>query len=159
MNALNGVSLTAQSGRVTAVLGANGAGKTTLLRTISGLVPSTSGRVVRDGQDITKLSVEAKPPLGLFQVPEGRGVVTELTIEENLKLGGLSRADQSKPADIDRIYVMFPVLSTRRDAAALVLSGGERQMLVIGRALMAMPRCSLPTATSVTPTSASDRCS
>ena len=140
MNALNGVSLTAQSGRVTAVLGANGAGKTTLLRTISGLVPSTSGRVVRDGQDITKLSVEAKPPLGLSQVPEGRGVITELNIEENLKLGGLSRADQSKPAEIDRIYVMFPVLGTRRDAAALVLPGGERQMLFIGRALLAMPQ-------------------
>lgn len=122
-------------------------------------MPSTSGRVVRDGQDITKLSVEAKPPLGLSQVPEGRRVITELTIEENLKLSGLSRADKSKPAEIDRIYDMFPVLGTRRDAAALVLSGGERQMLVIGRALMAMPRCSPPTATSVTPTSASDRCS
>ena len=82
-------------------------------------MPSTSGRVVRDGQDITKLSVEAKPPLGLSQVPEGRRVITELTIEENLKLSGLSRADQSKPAEIDGIYDMFPVLGTRRDAAAL----------------------------------------
>ncbi|MFB2572388.1 ABC transporter ATP-binding protein [Micrococcus sp. IITD107] len=140
VHALRGVSLSAESGRITAVLGANGAGKTTLLRTISGLVPSTSGRIVLDGQDITRVPAEAKPGLGLSQVPEGRGVITELSIEENLKLGGLSRADKSKPADLDRIYDMFPVLGERRDSAALVLSGGERQMLVVGRALMATPK-------------------
>ena len=140
VHALRGVSLSAESGRITAVLGANGAGKTTLLRTISGLVPSTSGRIVLDGQDITRVPAEAKPGLGLSQVPEGRGVITELSIEENLKLGGLSRADKSKPSDLDRIYDMFPVLGERRDSAALVLSGGERQMLVVGRALMATPK-------------------
>ncbi|MGN7225901.1 ABC transporter ATP-binding protein [Dietzia maris] len=138
--ALRDVGFTAESGRITAVLGANGAGKTTLLRTISGLVRARSGRITLDGEDITRLPVEAMPPRGLSQVPEGRGVITELTVDENLRLGGMGRADRSKPADIERIYRMFPVLSDRRDAQALVLSGGERQMLVIGRALMATPK-------------------
>ena len=127
-------------GKVVAVLGSNGAGKTTLLRTISGLVRASAGRIALDGEDITHRPVEAMPPLGLSQVPEGRGVITELTVEENLRLGGMGRADRSRAADVERIYRMFPVLDERRDAQALVLSGGERQMLVIGRALMATPK-------------------
>ena len=140
VTALRGVGFTAESGRITAVLGANGAGKTTLLRTISGLVRASAGRIALDGEDITHRPVEAMPPLGLSQVPEGRGVITELTVEENLRLGGMGRADRSRAADVERIYRMFPVLDERRDAQALVLSGGERQMLVIGRALMATPK-------------------
>ena len=124
VTALRGVGFTAESGRITAVLGANGAGKTTLLRTISGLVRASAGRIALDGEDITHRPVEAMPPLGLSQVPEGRGVITELTVEENLRLGGMGRADRSRAADVERIYRMFPVLDERRDAQALVLSGG-----------------------------------
>ena len=94
VTALRGVGFTAESGRITAVLGANGAGKTTLLRTISGLVRASAGRIALDGEDITHRPVEAMPPLGLSQVPEGRGVITELTVEENLRLGGMGRADR-----------------------------------------------------------------
>ncbi len=139
VRALDGVSLTARRGEITAVLGANGAGKTTLLRTVSGLVRPESGSVRLEGAELTRTAPERMPGLGLAHVPEGRGVITELTVEENLRLGGLARADRSRPADLDRVYGLFPVLGDRRNAIAHVLSGGERQMLVIGRALMARP--------------------
>ncbi|MBW1596082.1 ABC transporter ATP-binding protein [Streptomyces sp. JJ38] len=139
VTALDGVSFTAPRGKVTAVLGANGAGKTTLLRTVSGLVRPERGQVLLDGHDITRSSAEDMPSLGLAHVPEGRGVIGELTVEENLRLGGLHRADRSRPADVGRVLSLFPVLGERSDARAHVLSGGERQMLVIGRALMATP--------------------
>ncbi|HCA84082.1 MAG TPA: ABC transporter ATP-binding protein [Streptomyces sp.] len=138
--ALDGVSFTAPQGKVTAVLGANGAGKTTLLRTASGLVRPDRGQVLLDGRDITRTPAENMAPLGLSHVPEGRGVITELTVEENLRLGGLHRPARSRPADAERICRLFPVLGERYDATAHVLSGGERQMLVIGRALMAAPK-------------------
>jgi branched-chain amino acid transport system ATP-binding protein len=138
--ALDGVSFTAPQGKVTAVLGANGAGKTTLLRTASGLVRPDRGQVLLDGRDITRTPAENMAPLGLAHVPEGRGVITELTVEENLRLGGLHRPGRSRPADIERICALFPALGERYDATAHVLSGGERQMLVIGRALMAAPK-------------------
>ena len=140
VTALDGVSFTAPAGRVTAVLGANGAGKTTLLRTASGLVRPTRGTVVLDGHDLTRTPVERMASLGLAHVPEGRGVITELSVAENLRLGGLHRSDGSPPADVGRIYRLFPVLGDRSNATAHVLSGGERQMLVIGRALMATPK-------------------
>ena len=140
VRALDEVSFSAPKGKVTAVLGANGAGKTTLLRTVSGLLRPSHGSVHLDGRDLARTPVEGMPGLGLAHVPEGRGVITELTVEENLRLGALGRADRSKPADIERVYSLFPVLSDRRNATAHVLSGGERQMLVIGRALMATPR-------------------
>ena len=140
VKALDGVSFSVPKGKITAVLGANGAGKTTLLRTISGLIRSTRGSAQMDGRDLSRTPAERMPSLGLAHVPEGRGVITELTVEENLRLGGLGRADRSRPADIDRVYSLFPVLSDRRGATAHVLSGGERQMLVIGRALMAAPK-------------------
>ena len=139
VKALNGVSFTASRGQVTAVLGANGAGKTTLLRTVSGLVRSTGGTVKLDGKDITRTATEKLTAYGLSHVPEGRGVIAELTVVENLRLGGLHRATGSEPMPIERIFELFPRLGERRDATAHQLSGGERQMLVIGRALMARP--------------------
>ncbi|NYV76841.1 ABC transporter ATP-binding protein [Streptomyces sp. UH6] len=140
VRALDGVSFTARESRVTAVLGANGAGKTTLLRTASGLVRPHRGQVLLDGRDITRTPAEDMARLGLAHVPEGRGVIAELTVEENLRLGGLHRAARTRAADVERICRLFPVLGERRDATAHVLSGGERQMLVIGRALMAAPK-------------------
>jgi branched-chain amino acid transport system ATP-binding protein len=139
VKALDDVTFTAPQGKITAVLGANGAGKTTLLRTISGLVRPSAGTVTFGGQDLTRTSSERLPSLGLSQVPEGRGVITELTVEENLRLGGLGRGGKASPEDLDRVFKLFPVLADRRKAIAHVLSGGERQMLVIGRALMARP--------------------
>ncbi|MFE5210607.1 ABC transporter ATP-binding protein [Streptomyces sp. NPDC056600] len=146
VRALDGVSFTAREGKVTAVLGANGAGKTTLLRTVSGLVRAERGQVLLAGRDITRTPAEDMARLGLAHVPEGRGVITELTVEENLRLGGLHRPSRSRSrsrsrsADVERICRLFPVLGERYDATAHVLSGGERQMLVIGRALMAAPK-------------------
>jgi branched-chain amino acid transport system ATP-binding protein len=139
VRALDGVSLTAEAGRITAVLGANGAGKTTLLRTISGLVRSDRGQVLLDGQDISRAPVEAMVTRGMAHVPEGRGVIAELTVEENLRVGSLFRGKTAR-SEFDRIYDLFPRLTERRDQPAEVLSGGERQMLVIGRALIARPR-------------------
>jgi branched-chain amino acid transport system ATP-binding protein len=138
VRALDGISLGVQPGTVTAVLGANGAGKTTLLRTISGLVRPTAGRVSLDGREITRLAVEEIVRLGLSHVPEGRGVIDELTVEENLVLGRLFRRREAAP--ISEIYELFPRLAERRTQPASRLSGGERQMLSIGRAVVARPR-------------------
>ncbi|GAB1516537.1 ABC transporter ATP-binding protein [Actinophytocola sp. KF-1] len=140
VRALDGVSLTAAEGEITAVLGANGAGKTTLLRTISGLVRARSGTVSLAGRPITGVSTEDLPGLGLAHVPEGRGVLAELTVEENLRLGALGARRRTGAADLARIYELFPVLEERRNGLAHVLSGGERQMLVIGRALLSRPK-------------------
>lgn len=139
VKALDHVSFTAARAKVTAVLGANGAGKTTLLRTISGLVKAQSGSVRIDGQELVGIPTERMSRLGLSHVPEGRGVITELTVEENLRLGALGRRNGSDPVPGERIYDLFPVLGDRRAATAEVLSGGERQMLVIGRALLSAP--------------------
>ena len=140
VRALEDVSLTAAAGQITAVLGANGAGKTTLLRTISGLLRADRGEVEFDGRRVDRLPAERMPAIGLSHVPEGRGVITELTVDENLRLGGLGRGSRVSADDLERVYDLFPPLADRRNAAAHVLSGGERQMLVIGRALMAAPR-------------------
>jgi branched-chain amino acid transport system ATP-binding protein len=139
VRALDGVSLRAEPGRITAVLGANGAGKTTLLRTISGLVRCARGRVLLGGEDVTRAPVEAMVTKGMAHVPEGRGVIAELTVDENLRVGSLFRGKVGK-AEFDRVYDLFPRLVERRNQPAHVLSGGERQMLVIGRALLARPR-------------------
>jgi branched-chain amino acid transport system ATP-binding protein len=141
VRAVDHVSLEVPKGSVMAVIGANGAGKTTLLRTITGLVRATSGRVTLGGQDITKLPVEEIVRCGLAHVPEGRGVIAELTVAENLRLGGLWRGRDAAP--VDEIYELFPRLSERRTQPASRLSGGERQMLSIGRAIMARPRALL----------------
>ncbi|MDQ4085405.1 MAG: ABC transporter ATP-binding protein [Actinomycetota bacterium] len=140
VHALSDVSFTATAGKVTAVLGANGAGKTTLLRTISGLVRPRAGEVLLDGKPVTHAPVEQMCRMGVAHVPEGRGVITELTVEENLRLGALGRAQGTTAPDLERVYKMFPPLADRRRAHAHVLSGGERQMLVIGRALLARPK-------------------
>ncbi|MFD5244037.1 ABC transporter ATP-binding protein [Amycolatopsis sp. NPDC058340] len=140
VRALDSVSLSAAEGEITAVLGANGAGKTTLLRTISGLVRHAGGRVCLGGRDLSRVSTEDLPALGLAHVPEGRGVLAELTVEENLRLGALGARGRVKTADLRRIYDLFPVLADRKNGLAHVLSGGERQMLVIGRALLSRPK-------------------
>ncbi len=140
VRAVDRVSLSVPEGSVTAVLGANGAGKTSLLRTITGLVRASSGEVSFGGEDITGLAVEDIVRRGLAHVPEGRGVIAELTVTENLRLGGLWRGRNAPP--LEEIYTLFPPLRERRGPAS-TLSGGERQMLSIGRALMARPQALL----------------
>jgi branched-chain amino acid transport system ATP-binding protein len=145
VHALRDVSLSVPHGSITAVLGANGAGKTTLLRTLSGLLRPRSGRVVLDGRDIGRTPVEDIVRAGLAHVPEGRGVIVELTVEENLRLGGLIRRTARGTGGAPRwstedVYELFPPLRERARRQATTLSGGERQMLAIGRALMSNPR-------------------
>jgi branched-chain amino acid transport system ATP-binding protein len=140
VKALDGVTVSVPAGKVTAVLGANGAGKTTLLRTVSGLVRPRAGRVVLEGDDITRTPVEEMVRRGMAHVPEGRGVIAELTVEENLRLGGLFRKDGDSEAAMEEVYQQFPPLDSRRKRSAHTLSGGERQMLVVGRALLAKPK-------------------
>ena len=138
---LNGVSVAARPGTITAVLGANGAGKTTLLRTISGLVRPRQGRILVDGTNLARRHPEDIARAGVAHVPEGQGVITELTVEENLRLGALSRRGGSvRSAALADAYRRFPLLAERRKRQAGLLSGGERQVLVIARALMSAPR-------------------
>ncbi|GLY00994.1 MULTISPECIES: ABC transporter ATP-binding protein [Actinoplanes] len=137
---LHDVDLTVHPGEIVAVLGANGAGKTTLLRTLSGLVHGR-GRITFDGTDLTGVRVERMVHRGIAHVPEGRGVVTELTVDENLRLGGLWRRDRADARRaLDEVYDLFPPLAQRRAYAGHQLSGGERQMLALGRALVGRPR-------------------
>ncbi|MFR9780081.1 ABC transporter ATP-binding protein [Micromonospora sp. MS34] len=138
---LRGVTFDVPAGTIAAVLGANGAGKTTLLRTLSGLLRPTAGRVRFDGADLRGVRVERLVRRGLAHVPEGRGVVAELTVAENLRLGGLWRSDRADARRAqDEVYELFPALGRRRRHAGHQLSGGERQMLALGRALIARPR-------------------
>ncbi|QBI54495.1 ABC transporter ATP-binding protein [Streptomonospora litoralis] len=141
VTALNGVSMSVSRGGICAVLGANGAGKTTLLRTLSGLKRADSGRVLLDGTDITRLPAERHVRHGLVHVPEGGGVIVELSVVENLRLGGLWRSGRrARLQRTDEVLELFPPLRERADRPAATLSGGERQMLALGRALMARPR-------------------
>ena len=138
---LDGVSVTARPGTITAVLGANGAGKTTLLRTISGLVRPRRGKVLVGGTDLARRRPEDIARAGVAHVPEGQGVITELTVEENLRVGALATRDRGRrAAALNDAYRRFPVLAERKRRAAATLSGGERQILVIARALMSAPR-------------------
>jgi branched-chain amino acid transport system ATP-binding protein len=141
IRAVDHVSFEVPEGSVTAVLGANGAGKTSLLRTVSGLVRPTSGRVTLAGKDVTRRPVEEIVRLGMAHVPEGRGVIAELTVQENLRLGGLWRGRDAAP--LREIFELFPRLEERRSQPASRLSGGERQMLSIGRAIVGRPRALL----------------
>ncbi len=146
VQALRGVSLTVREGTVVALLGSNGAGKTTLLRTLSGTLRLHRGRVERGqvlyrGADLKGRDAAACVAGGVVQVPEGRRIFTRLTVEENLRAGGLGIRDRSnRSADYERIYEMFPVLADRRAQRAGLLSGGEQQMLAMGRGLMARPQ-------------------
>ncbi len=138
--ALQGVSLDVPDGEVTAVLGANGGGKTTLLRTISGLLRPRRGSVVFDGERIDGSAPHRIVGRGILHVPEGRGVLGELTVGENLSLGAYLRGRTTARDALERVLELFPVLRARRGQLALTLSGGEQQMLAIGRALMGRPR-------------------
>ena len=148
--ALDGVSISAGAGAITAVLGANGAGKTTLLRAVSGMVRPRRGRILIGGSEVAVRSPEQMARAGVAHVPEGHGVITELTVEENLRIGMMSRPGGSagtlgrrraeRAAALEEAYARFKPLADRRRRLAATLSGGERQMLVIARALLARPR-------------------
>jgi branched-chain amino acid transport system ATP-binding protein len=141
LTALRGITLTMAEGEVLFVTGPNGAGKSTLLNAIAGVVPAISGSITIDGAEVTGAPPEQIARRGFSLVPEGRNVFGTLTIEENLNVGAGMRADKQQVArDLESVYHEFPMLAERRHAAAGMLSGGQQQMLVIGRALMAAPR-------------------
>jgi branched-chain amino acid transport system ATP-binding protein len=141
IEALKGISFAVGPGQVVALVGANGAGKSTTLNTLSGLLKPVGGTVTFDGRDITGWRADRVTAAGLVQVPEGRAMLAPLTVAENLLMGAYSRRDRAGlAADLDKIYNRFPRLAERRNQAAALLSGGEQQMLAIGRALMATPK-------------------
>jgi branched-chain amino acid transport system ATP-binding protein len=137
---LHGISLEVRAGEIVTLVGANGAGKTTLLRAISGVQPITTGTIRFDGRPIEREPSYARVALGMTQVPEGRQLFAPLTVEDNLKLGAWVRRGSAFASDLDAVYAMFPMLAEMRKVAAGALSGGQQQMLAIGRALMAKPR-------------------
>ena len=137
---LKGVSLEVRDGEVVALVGANGAGKTTLLRALSGVQPMTGGEIRFKGQRIDRLPPHQRVELGITQSPEGRQVFGPLTVEDNLRLGAFRRRDREIEQDRDRIFAMFPILAEKRHLLAGGLSGGQQQMLAIGRALMGRPK-------------------
>ena len=135
-----GISLKVQSGKVTTIIGTNGAGKTTTLRTIMGTVSPWGGRVLMNGQDVTRLSPHAKAGRGLVLVPEGRQLFPDMSVEENLEMGAYShRARKRQKDNLERVYETFPRLKERRKQRSCTLSGGEQQMLAMGRGLMQEP--------------------
>jgi len=141
IQALQGVSLEVSEGQIVALLGANGAGKSSTLKVISGILRPSGGSVEFLGQRIDRRSPESIVSLGISHVPEGRQLFTELTVEENLRLGAYARRDRHGiKRDMDRVYEYFPLLAERRKQPAGSLSGGEQQMLAIGRGLMARPK-------------------
>ncbi|HEX2947088.1 MAG TPA: ABC transporter ATP-binding protein [Clostridia bacterium] len=141
IQALKGISLTVNDGEIVTLIGANGAGKTTTLRTASGLKKPTSGSIKLDGRDITGTTPKERVEMGISQSPEGRRVFSEMTVLENLELGAYHRKDKAGIAqDLKMVYERFPILQDRKKQAAGTLSGGEQQMLAIGRALMSRPK-------------------
>ena len=136
---LQGIDLSIRAGELVALVGANGAGKSTLLRVLSGVQPA-SGRIAFDGQEIAGWQPERRVALGIVQVPEGRQVFGPLSVEDNLRLGAYQRGRAQSAQSLERVYALFPALAERRRHAAGTLSGGQQQMLAIGRALMAKPR-------------------
>jgi len=138
--ALKGIDVEVREGELVALVGANGAGKTTLLKALSGVQGASGGTVRFDGADITRAAPDRRVALGIVQVPEGRQVFAPLTVEDNLRLGAYRRGGESAAATLERVYAMFPRLRERRASLAGTLSGGEQQMLAMGRAMMAQPR-------------------
>jgi len=138
--ALKGIDLRVAEGELVALVGANGAGKTTLLRALSGVQGVSAGQVLFCGEDITRASSDRRVRLGIVQVPEGRLVFGPLSVEDNLRLGGYTRTRAESDAELARVFEMFPVLKSRRRQPAGMLSGGQQQMLAMGRAMMSRPR-------------------
>ena len=142
IEAIKGISVVVNQGEIVTLIGANGAGKTTTLKTISGLRPLTSGSVTFDGQDISKMPAHERVALGISQAPEGRGIFPGMSVLENLEIGKYFRKDRKHEMkeDLEKVYHLFPRLKERAFQAGGTLSGGEQQMLAIGRALMARPK-------------------
>ncbi|GAA2706413.1 ABC transporter ATP-binding protein [Micromonospora olivasterospora] len=141
IQALHGISLTVDEGEIVALIGANGAGKSTTMRAISGIRPIASGRIRFAGEDISKLRADLRVRRGLCQAPEGRGIFPGMTVLENLDMGAYTRRDRAGIAqDLDRVLGLFPRLAERRKQPGGTLSGGEQQMLAVGRALMSRPK-------------------
>jgi branched-chain amino acid transport system ATP-binding protein len=143
IEAIKGISFTVNEGEVVTLIGANGAGKTTTMKTISGVRPVAQGRIMFDGVDITKVPAHKRTEMGICQSPEGRGIFPGMSVMENLDMGTYVRKDRksaAKDADLERVFHLFPRLKERESQAGGSLSGGEQQMLAIGRALMSRPR-------------------
>jgi branched-chain amino acid transport system ATP-binding protein len=141
IHALKGASLIVEKGEIVTLIGGNGAGKTTTLRTINGLIKPRQGKILLDGEDLASFKAHQIVYKGVAMVPEGRGIFARLTVAENLDLGAYSLTDKSTiPVDLEQVFTVFPRLKERRKQVAGTLSGGEQQMLAIGRALMAHPR-------------------
>ncbi len=141
IHALKDVNLTVNQGEIVTLIGANGAGKTTTLRTISGLNKSTTGEILLEGKDITNLPAHQRVEMKVSQVPEGRRIFPEMSVLENLELGAFLRKDKNEiKKDIENAYELFPILGKRKKQTAGTLSGGEQQMLAMGRALMSKPK-------------------
>ncbi len=142
VHALKGINLTVEEGEIVTLIGANGAGKTTTLKTISGLIKPREGRIIFDGQELNKVPAHKIVYMGISHAPEGRKIFPTLTVEENLLLGAYSLGNDRKAieANKERVFALFPRLAERRKQLAGTLSGGEQQMLAIGRALMSRPR-------------------
>jgi branched-chain amino acid transport system ATP-binding protein len=136
---LHGLSMLVRQGEIVSLIGGNGAGKTTLLRAISGVQPVSSGAILFEGREITTLPAEARVKAGIAQVPEGRQIFAPVSVEDNLHLGAWLRGGADR-RELDEVYAMFPILGEKRKLAAGGLSGGQQQMLAIGRALMSRPR-------------------
>jgi branched-chain amino acid transport system ATP-binding protein len=137
---LHDVSLEVAQGQIVTLIGANGAGKTTLLKTVSGLIRPTGGSIDFEGESLVRRSAHKIVALGMSHVPEGRAILKRMTVLDNLRMGAYQRRDKQIEADIDAVYARFPLLAERRAQLAATLSGGEQQMLAIGRALVARPR-------------------
>jgi branched-chain amino acid transport system ATP-binding protein len=137
---LHDVAMTIEAGQIVTLIGANGAGKTTLLKTISGLIRSSAGTIAFEGQSIARRPAHKIVGLGISHVPEGRAILKRMTVIDNLRMGAYARNDKEIDSDIDKVFERFPALAGRRDQDAGTLSGGEQQMLAIGRALVSRPR-------------------
>jgi branched-chain amino acid transport system ATP-binding protein len=140
IQALRGVSLHVDEGEIVTLIGANGAGKTTTVRAISGLTPAAAGSIRLRGEEISRLQAEDIVPRGIGHAPEGRRIFARMTVRENLELGGYIRRDGAAQTDMERVYTLFPRLKQRQGQLGGTLSGGEQQMLCIGRALMSRPK-------------------